>query len=314
MRIVSLLPAATDIVCALGLEASLVGCSHECDEPAAIQALPALTHPRVDAAAASAAIHRQVESALSAGQSLYDIDADTLLKLRPDIILTQAQCDVCAVSEADVLAVARRMSPAPAVITLKAQDLRGILADIRAIAKSLGRLEKAAQYLNDMAADWSAIRAAVRTQARPTVACLEWLEPCMIAGNWTPELIDMAGGSALFAKAGLHSSWLAWETLTASRPEVIVIAPCGFDLARTRREAQWLPTWPGWAELPAVRNQRVYVVDGNRYMNRPGPRVLESARLLAEILHPAVVPAALRGRAWDMFISQGDSLSYHPAP
>jgi iron complex transport system substrate-binding protein len=251
-RIVSLIPSSTEIACALGFEAELVGRSHECDFPPGIERLPSLTEPKLDTDATSAAIDGRVKQLVGDGLSVYRVDIDKLRELRPTVILTQDQCEVCAVSLRDV-----------------EEALRG-----RDFAASLSnRLAEISEQ-------------ALRIRAKPSVACVEWIDPLMSAGNWMPELVTLAGGRPLFGEAGTHSPWLEWETLRNADPEIIILLPCGFDIERTRRELAPLIAQPGWAELEAVRSGRVFVADGNQYFNRPGPRLVESLEILAEILHP----------------------------
>jgi iron complex transport system substrate-binding protein len=292
-RIVSLISSATEIVDALGQLPNLVGRSHECDYPEAVRALPLCTRPRIPIEADSAEIDRLVKQSARTAVSIYDVFDDVIEGLAPTHILTQIQCDVCAVSLRDVeAALARGMKGSPQIVSLQPNSLADIWDDIRRVATALSIPERGEQLIRDLQAR---MRFDSRSTAvRPTVACIEWMEPLMAAGNWTPELIALAGGVNLFGEAGRHSPWMTYEQLTAADPDVIIVAPCGFDLERTRQELRFLTERPGWTELRA----RVYLADGNQFFNRPGPRVVETFRILTEILHPEHVPPTLRGVAW----------------
>uniref|UniRef100_Q02CS5 Fe/B12 periplasmic-binding domain-containing protein n=1 Tax=Solibacter usitatus (strain Ellin6076) TaxID=234267 RepID=Q02CS5_SOLUE len=290
-RIVSLISSATEIVDALGQLLNLVGRSHECDYPEAVQALPVCTRPRIAVDASSAEIDRLVKQSARESISIYDVFDDVIERLEPTHILTQIQCEVCAVSLRDVeAAMARGLKSRPKVVSLQPDSLTEIWNDIRRVAASLGIPQRGDALIADLQA-----RMQLELPAdRPTVACIEWLEPLMAAGNWTPELIEMAGGRNLFGEAGRHSPWLTWEELTAADPDVIILAPCGFSLERTEQELYWMTDRPGWSTLRA----RVYLADGNQFFNRPGPRVVETQRILAEILHPEGFEPTLRGAGW----------------
>ncbi len=301
LRIVSLLPGATELVCALGARGSLVGRSHECDFPDTIRHLPALTAPEVDPAASSAVIDTQVRAAVEAGRPLFRIDAAALKGLRPDVILTQAQCAVCAVSRAELDAVlADWPGPAPEVVALNPSRFADLWKDFTAVAEAL--------RLPDLGREWIVphkervaeviTRVASGVTRRPKVLALEWLDPLMSGGNWLPEMVELAGGTAVLAQAGEPSPWIDWDSVRKADPDVLVLLPCGFDLARARSEAAALTGLPGWNTLRAVRNGRVFVVDGNALFNRPGPRLVDSLECLAEMLHPTLFPARHRGTGW----------------
>jgi iron complex transport system substrate-binding protein len=285
--IVTLLPSATEIVCALGQEARLVGRSHECDFPSSVQALPALTAPAFEPGGSSAEIDRDVKSLLSRALSVYRVDAEKLAALRPSLIVTQTQCDVCAVSEDEVrAALASVTGVQPRIVSLAPKRLADVWRDIWRVADALDVPSHGAALVARLEQRVVEVSESARAHAeRPTVATIEWLEPLMAAGNWVPELIELAGGHNLFGAAGQHSPWLKWDALVAADPDVIVVMPCGFDLARTRAELSLLTARPGWHELRAVRQGRVAIVDGNQYFNRPGPRLVDSLEILVEILH-----------------------------
>ena len=299
-RIVSLLPGCTEIVCALGLADQLVGRSHECDYPPAVRHLPVCTGPQFDVLAPSVELDRQVKSLLQNALSIYRVDAGKLRELHPDIILTQSQCEVCAVSLAEVeQAVDAWVGSKPRLISLAPDSLADVWDDILRIAETLGAEKRGAEVVNELRGRVESIAAKTRTLAhRPSFACIEWIEPLMAAGNWVPELVDLAGGLNLFDEAGKHSPWLNWEALCEHDPEVIVVSPCGFDMNRTRNELPALTGRPGWEDLRAVKTRRVCLADGNQYLNRSGPRLVESLEILAEILHPEVLRFGHEGGGW----------------
>ena len=299
-RIVSLISSATEIVCALGFEEDLVGRSHECDYPPAIVRLPSCSTSKVHLEAAGRAIDRQVRSIVADGLSVYRVDPDLLNRLAPTVIVTQTQCDVCAVSLRDVeQAVCELVASQPAIVTLEPMELGDIWQDIRKVAEAFGAPARGDALVARLEDRLNAVRAAVpRAAPRPSIACVEWIEPLMMAANWVPELVDCAGGNNCFGEAGKHSGYLDAGELFAADPDVIAVMPCGFDIDRAWREMQPLAGRPEWSRLRAVRNGRVAMVDGNQYFNRPGPRVVESAEILAECLHPDRCDFGHRGRGW----------------
>ncbi len=299
MRIVSLLPSATEIVCAVGLRDALVGRSHECDFPSGVERLPALCEPKVPIHGASAEIDRDVRRLVADGLSVYRVDAAALRSLAPDVIVTQTQCEVCAVSEADVVAATCDWAGSGVrIVSLAPARLDDVFADIERVGAALGVAARSAAVVASLRTRLAALAARTRDLPRPGVACVEWLDPLMAAGNWVPELVELAGGRNLFGSVGEHSPWLTWEAVRTADPDMIVAMPCGFDLARTRGEMPALERLPGWDALRAVRAGRVAIVDGHQYFNRPGPRLVESAEILAEILHPGVFDFGHRGKGW----------------
>jgi len=299
-RVISLLPSATEIVHALGCGAQLVGRSHECDFPDEVRKLPACTKPQIDPAASSSEIDRQVKARLQQALSLHQIDIATLRSLQPEVILTQAQCEVCAVSLTEVeRAVADWTGSSTRVVSLSPQRLTDLWSNITTVAETLGVSEQGrvlVKQLKGRVAD--VIMKMAPLKRRPSVACIEWFEPLMAAGNWVPELVELAGGLSLFGEAGKHSPWLNWEAVQEHDPEIFVAMPCGFDLERTRRELPSLSSRPDWTKLRAVRDRRVYLVDGSQYFNRPGPRLVESLEILAEMFHPEIFRFGHRGKGW----------------
>jgi iron complex transport system substrate-binding protein len=298
-RIVSLIASATEMVDTLGQLQNLVGRSHECDYPEAVKSLPVCTRPRIAVDADSREIDRQVKESARNAVSIYDVFEDVLARLEPTHILTQIQCEVCAVSLRDVeQALARGLPGQPKVVSLQPDSLTQIWEDFRRIAVALEIPQEGEQAVAQLQARMAAICPPPQPEAAPRVACIEWVEPLMAGGNWTPELIAMAGGVNLFGERGRHSPWMTWEQLTEADPDVIVIAPCGFDLRRTAEEMHWMTGRAGWNDLRAVREARVYLADGNQYFNRPGPRVVETLEILVEMLHPEYRGVRLRGEAW----------------
>jgi len=303
VRVVSLIASATEIVCALGLQDSLVGRSHECDYPAAVKALPACTEPAIDVSASSRDIDSQVRRSLKDALSIYRVHDDVLAELKPDVILTQTQCEVCSVSLKDVeAALARRAGIKARVVSLRPNRLADVYDDIRRASQALERPAAGAALIGRTRARMEIIsRAAAQALGqgyRPRAACLEWVDPLMAAGNWMPELVEMAGGAALFSRAGVHSPAISADDLLAADPDAVVVSPCGFDLPRTLAEMPALTGLTGWRGLRAVRDGRVFLVDGNQYFNRPGPRLVDSLEILAEILHPSLRRPGLQGPAW----------------
>lgn len=301
MRIVSLLPSATEIVCALGYETALVGRSHECDFPHGVERLPVCTESKVRGAVTSEEIHARVSAILEHDISVYRVDTGLLRELAPTHIVTQIQCDVCAVSLRDVEAAIADWSGmrAPSIVPLNPQSLEHVMADIERTAASLDDAAAGRALVARMSAQMQSIAATARDAAdKPRVATIEWLEPLMAAGNWAPELVEMAGGINLLGEAGQHSPWLEWQTFVDADPDLIVVLPCGFGLDQIRRDFHHLTQRPEWRALRAVRCGDVFLVDGNQYLNRPGPRLVESLQILAEIFHPDRFDFGLEGKAW----------------
>jgi iron complex transport system substrate-binding protein len=302
VRIVSLIASATEMVHALGLGEFQVGRSHECDFPHEIASLPICTTPRFDISGDSREIDNRVKSTLASAVSVYEVFDTVLERLQPTHIVTQTQCAVCAVSLADVeRALSDRYETKPQVVALEPNSLADIFADLRRLAAACGVERRGEELITSMQTRMNEISTAAKTYAAkrpPKVACIEWQEPLMAAGNWVPELVEMLGAVNLFGTAGGHSPWMQWDELTASDPDTIICMPCGYDLAKARAEMHWLTDRPEWASLRAVREGRVFVADGNQYLNRPGPRIVESLRILAEILYPEKFEPTLEGPGW----------------
>jgi iron complex transport system substrate-binding protein len=288
MRIASLLPGTTEIVCALGLGEHLVAVTHECDYPPEVRTLPVVTRSLLDLpeTASSSDIDTAIRERTRSDLSIYQLDMELLSALQPDIILTQALCDVCAVPLRQVEAAVA--DAATQVLSFEPTDLAGIFGAIKAIGRALGVSERAAQLVNDLTLRVERVRTtAAQASHRPRVLGIEWLDPVFSAGHWVPELIAIAGGQSVLAAAGERSRQLSWPDVIAAAPEVIILMPCGFTLERTLAEATaLLPQRTGWSALPAVRTGNVFAVDANAYFSRPGPRIVDSLELLATLIHP----------------------------
>lgn len=300
LRIVSLLPSATEIVAAVGMTGNLVGRSHQCDFPAQVRHLPALSETKVNLDGTSRDIDRRVNEIIAQGVSVYRVDADLLRSLKPDVILTQTQCAICAVTPGDLEdALCEWTGMAPTLVSLEPNDLSDVWGDMRKVGRALGVEAAAEQAIAGLQGRLRAIRAtADRALYEPTVAAIEWIDPLMAGGNWMPELIEAAGGESLFATPGQHSPWLDWSALAAADPDVILLLPCGFTIAQSLADLPLLRARPEWAALSAVRGGQVYVIDGHHYFNRPGPRLVESAEMIAEILHPDLFAFGHEGTGW----------------
>jgi iron complex transport system substrate-binding protein len=302
MRIVSLIASATEMVHALGLGDFQVGRSHECDYPDQIRSLPVCTTPRFDISGDSRQIDAQVKATLAGAGSVYEVFEEVLEQLHPTHIVTQTQCKVCAVSLDEVeRALSARFSTRPQVVALEPNSLADIRADILRLARACGIEERGMRLVQSIDTRMCEIGAQGAVGRRLRVAAIEWQEPLMAAGNWVPEMLDMLGAENLFGRGGTHSPWMQWDELAASDPDAIICLPCGYDLERTRAEMHWLTGRPGWGKLRAVSEGEVYIADGNQYLNRPGPRIVESLRILAEILYPQAFDPTFEHRGWERF-------------
>lgn len=299
-RIISLLPAATEIICALGLEHQLVGRSHECDYPSSIVNLPVCSSAKFISGSNSAEIDKQVKEILSDSLSIYEIDSALIKQLSPDIIITQAQCEVCAVSLNDVeLALKDLLEKECKIISLEPHGLDDIYREIQLLADQLGVPEAGVELLELSEERIDIIRHKLKfISERPSVACVEWLSPLMIAGNWTPEIVEIAGGNPVLTLSGKHSSYINFEDIVKANPDILVIMPCGFSIQRTLQEINLLIDLQGWSDLKAVQNQKIFVVDGNQYFNRSGPRITDSIEIMAEIINPKQFVFGYEGNGW----------------
>ena len=301
-RIVSLIASSTEIVCALGFGPDLVGRSHECDFPEWVQRLPVCTSPKFPTDGTSYEVDQRVKAILAEGLSVYRVDAEALRALAPDVIVTQSQCEVCAVSLRDVeQAVCEWIESRPRIVSLMPNALDDVWRDIATVAAALGAADRGESLVTELRRRVAAIGERARgIRERPTVAVVEWIDPLMAAGNWMPELVELAGGVSLFGTAGEHSPWMSLGDLAARDPDWILVIPCGFDLARTRSEMASLASRPEWRRLRAVRSGHVALGDGNQFFNRPGPRLVESLEILAEILHPDDFSFGHFGAGWQL--------------
>ncbi len=301
-RIVSLLPAATEMVATLGAADRLVGRSHVCDHPWEVRPLPVVTRSRIPEELPSAEISAAVSRAAAERESVFELDVERLRALNPDLILTQDQCSVCAVTPADLDDALRDWpGTTPEVVRLHPTRLVHLWQDLQLLAERLGLPDGGRACIAPLKARVVAVlEKTAMLQRRPSVACLEWLDPLMGAGNWIPELIQLAGGHPVFGEPGKHSAWLTWENLALQDPAVLVLTPCGFDLERTRKEAARIQSHELWPHLRAVKTGRVYLADASAYFNRPGPRLVESLEAFAEMIQPELFPAARhRGEVWE---------------
>ena len=287
-RIASLLPSATEIVCAVGARAGLVGVSHECDYPAGVEELPALTRVRKELPTASGAIDRSVRAILADAVAVYEVLVERLDEAAPEVVVTQDLCDVCAVSLDDVQAALRELGGKDAtVVSLKPTRLAEVWEDVRRVGTAVGRAREGEEVAQALAARCAEVGArATRLEERPAVLTVEWLDPVMVGGTWMPELVELAGGRALVTEAGQHAPTLGPEELRALSPDVVLVKPCGFGLERTEDELDLLREKLPWDAWPATQAGRVFVADGNAFFNRPGPRLAESLEILAACVHP----------------------------
>ncbi len=302
-RIASLTPNATEITAALGGLSQLVVRSHACDYPPSVCSLPVCTKVNIDTTLPSSDINRSIKGLLTSALSIYQIDVPLLKTAAPDVILTQSQCDVCAVSEAELSrAVGDWFHNGIDIVSLKSNQLTDIWQDITNIAKVIDANDRGRALISKIKVSMTTIdKKCAALRSRPRVACIEWIAPLMAAGNWVPELISMAGGINLFGDIGSHSPWMDWEELKSADPDVMIVMPCGFNLKRCRAEMFALTGSPGWEELSCVKAGDIFLADGNQYFNRPGPRIAQSLEIIAEILHPHEFKPKYEGTGWERY-------------
>ena len=300
-RIVSLLPSATEIACALGFADALVGRSHECDFPEDVCDLPVCTAPKIDPHGSGEEIHRAVSALVEERLSVYRVDGELLRELDPTHVLTQVHCEVCAVSLGEVEASLSSWPGArPRVVALSAASLSDVFADFERVARALGVPGRGRALEGRMRSRMNAIAVLARElPRRPRVAAIEWLSPPMAAGNWMPEIVGMAGAVNLFGVSGRHSSWISWSEVAAADPDAVLVFPCGFSVSRVRCEAEALRVDDGFRALRASRGGTVLLCDGQQYFNRPGPRLVETLEIVAEALHPETFAFGFRGIGWE---------------
>ena len=311
-----MLPSATEIVCALGYRDAIVARSHECDYPNSIKQLPACTESKIDTQKSSRDIDNQVKFIVEQGLSVYRVDGDLLKKLHPDVIVTQTQCEVCAASPKDLeRAVSDWTGSKPKIISLEPNALADVWMDIQNVANAIGNPIRGETLVGALLDRMGAIEKKASNffeklkmgdpVDRPRVACIEWIDPLMAAGNWIPELVEMAGGENIFGEAGQHSPWITWEALCKANPDVVVVMPCGYDIPESRRNMPVLSTRTEWSRLRAVRQGMLYITDGNSYFNRPGPSLAESLEILAQVVNPDLFLSEFchEGTGWEQFSS-----------
>jgi iron complex transport system substrate-binding protein len=285
MRIVSLIPSATEMLFALGLGPDVIAVTHECDYPPAARDLPKVTRDVLPEGLSAAQIDAAVKERTLTGSSIYELDVELLRNLRPDLIVTQELCSVCAVSYEDVRSIADQIETRPQVLSLDPHTVGEVLGDARALARATDRHDEAAELVRTAAARIDRVRLAVRGARRPKVAALEWLDPPFAAGHWTPQLIEYAGGEDVLGFVGEPSQERSWEEVRASQPDVVVVMPCGYDSEIAYREAEMYRD-----QLAAIGAGEVVAVDAASYFSRPGPRIVDGLELLARVLHPELVP------------------------
>ncbi|MEE9575676.1 MAG: cobalamin-binding protein [Gammaproteobacteria bacterium] len=304
MRIVSLLPSATEVICSLGLREYLVGVTHECDYPADVVGLPIVTKSIIPHDASSIEIDQLVRSQLETTTALYSLDVELLELLQPDIIVTQALCEVCAVSEAEIEETICQLSKNPKVLNLEPMCLKDVLDTLLLVGEETGQQDFTDSVIKALNHRIDRVRALtenhIEKSAYPKVAFLEWIDPPFNAGHWTPELIEMAGGIDCLGNKHRPSETTLWDDVLEAQPDVMFIACCGFSMERAAKDIPILQSNEGWKDLPCVKNKRVYLSDGNSYFNRPGPRLVDSLEIIANALHPDVhilgidLPSAVR--------------------
>jgi iron complex transport system substrate-binding protein len=295
VRIVSLVPHATELLFGLGLADEVIAVTHECDYPPPALTLPRVTRDVLPPGLTSGEIDAAVRARTAAGQSIYELDEALLVGLAPDLIVTQALCPVCAVSYEDVAALARRMPSAPRVIALDPHTLGETLGDVRTLAEATGRRDAGIDLVARSAGRIDRVRLAVRGAARPRVAALEWFDPVFVAGHWTPQLIELAGGEDVLGAAGESSETATWEEVVAAAPDIVIAMPCGYDGPRA-----WVEALAHAKSLRAVGAARIVAVDAAAYFSRPGPRLIDGLELLAHILHPELAPVPPDRRAFEV--------------
>jgi iron complex transport system substrate-binding protein len=287
MRIVSLVPSSTEMLFALGLGDDVIAVTHECDYPPAVRDLPKVTKDTLPRGLSAAEIDAAVREQVLGGDAIYELDTEALHELQPDLIVTQGLCAVCAVSEDDVRAVAEEIDSLPMVISLDPHTLGEVLGDARTLAQATDSKDAAVDLIRETSERIDRIRLAVRGADRPRVAALEWLDPPYVAGHWTPQLIEYAGGEDVLGFAGEHSQGQRWEMIAAAEPDIVIVMPCGYDAEIAHREAEMHAE-----QLLSLGAKRIVAVDASSYFSRPGPRLIDGLELLATIIHPERVPAA----------------------
>jgi iron complex transport system substrate-binding protein len=299
MKICSLLPSATEILFALGLGDEVVGVSHECDFPPEARSKRVLIHSRISNTESAAAIDRQVREFLARGESIYSVDIEALAELAPDLIVTQDLCHVCAATPDDLAAALAHLPLRPRIVTLNPHSLADVCADIRAVGAATGLDSKADTLVSAFEHDIADVERAVAGLPKPRVVSLEWLDPLYVAGQWVPDMVERAGGRDVLGQAGRPSFCLEWDEVLSAQPEVILIMPCGYSMEKAAAEFRALKRPDGWNNLPAVINNRVFVVEASGYFSRPGPRLADGVAILADAIHEGnhIRPSLSRNRS-----------------
>jgi iron complex transport system substrate-binding protein len=295
MRIVSLIPSATEILFALGLGDEICGVSHECDFPAEARTKRVVVHPRIPDGLSAGEIERRVREYVARGESLYIVDAAALAELDADLIITQDLCHVCAATPDDLAAALNGLARMPRILTLDPQSLADVYANVRLVAEAAGCAPEADRVVGALESRVATVERAVAGRARPRVLCLEWLDPPYPGGHWVPEMVEYAGGIDVLGRVRVPSTPVAWDAVLATQPDIAVIMPCGYGSEKAASEYTAAPLPKGWADLPAVRAGRVFCVDGSSYYSRSGPRLVDGIEILAALIHPEcadkIVPA-----------------------
>jgi len=301
-KIVTLIPSATEIVAFLGQKDSIIGRSHECDYPHGLNHIAKLTSPKINIDGTSREIDRQINTILENSLSVYKVDVSKLKELNPDYIITQAHCEVCAVSFSEVEnIVSKNLNKNTKIISLQPNTLNDVFNDIKRVATELNlENEKNKKLINNLDIRLKKIKEmSSKQKIKPTVACIEWIDPLMIAGNWIPEMVEIAGGKNILGKSGDDSHWIKFKDILNQDPEIIIFLPCGFNIEKTKQELKnFLKQNNNWKSLKSFKNKKIFIADGNQFFNRPGPRLLESLEIFAEIMHPNLFNFNHEGNGW----------------
>ena len=307
MKIVTLIPSATEIVSFLGQKRFIVGRSHECDFPKDLSKVTKITEPKINVEGSSSEIHNQLEVILENSLSVYKVHLDELKKLEPDFIVTQSHCEVCAVSFAEVESITKNhLGENTQIISLQPNSLKEVFDDIKRVAKKL-KVEDShnLKLINNLEMRLNNIKEKTKNLKKPKILCVEWIDPLMAAGNWMPEMSKIAGGKDILGKSGVDSHWINFEDIQINEPEHIVFMPCGFNINKTKNEViQLLEKNNSWKSLKAYKNKKFYIADGNQYFNRPGPRLIDSIEILSEIFHPNLFNFGHKGNGWINFFGK----------
>ena len=301
-KIVTLIPSATEIVAFLGQKNSIVGRSHECDYPKDLNNVAKLTSPKINVEGTSSEINKQINTILENSLSVYKVDIQKLKELDPDFIITQAHCDVCAVSFSEVKNIVNKyFNRKTKIISLEPNTLNDVFDDIKRVAKGLNiENESNNKLIENLKIRLKKIKnlSAIQKQ-KPSVACIEWIDPLMIAANWIPEMVEIAGGANILGKSGVNSHWIKFEEIIDQNPEIIIFIPCGFNIEKTKKELDnYIKKNNNMRSLKAYQNHKLFVADGNQFFNRPGPRLIESLEIFAEIIHPNIFDFNHKGVGW----------------